>query len=102
MTFGPDHRENEAAREVVDKFRAQEFEPLGYTLYAYGAIQVWAQAVEKAGSLELDEVVRTMRRDEFDTVLGRIGFDDKGDVTGLGFVWYVWKDGRYDRIETSP
>ncbi len=26
MTFGPDHRESEAAREVVDKFRAQDFE----------------------------------------------------------------------------
>jgi hypothetical protein len=27
-------------------------------------------------------------------VLGRIGFDAKGDVTDYDtFVWYVWKDG---------
>ena len=34
-----------------------------------------------------------MRREGyFDTGLGRIGFDDKGDVTGVdSFVWYVGK-----------
>jgi branched-chain amino acid transport system substrate-binding protein len=95
MTFGPDHRESEAARKVVGKFRAQGFEPAGYTLYGYGAVQVWAQAVEKAGSLELDAVVKTLRGDQFDTVLGKIGFDEKGDVTASGYVWYVWKDGEY-------
>jgi branched-chain amino acid transport system substrate-binding protein len=99
MTFGPDHRESEAAREVVDKFRAQDFEPLGYTLYGYGAVQVWAQAVEKAGSLELDAVVKTLRSDEFDTVLGRISFDEKGDVTASGYVWHVWKDGEYHQLK---
>jgi len=99
MTFGPDHRESEAAREVVDRFRAQDFEPVGYTLYAYGAVQVWAQAVEKAGSLELNGVVKTLHSEEFDTVLGRIGFDEKGDVTVPGYVWYVWKDGEYHQLK---
>ena len=99
LTFGPDHRESEAARDVVDKFRAQGFEPLGYTLYGYAAVQVWAQAVEKAGSLELDAVVKTLHSDEFDTVLGRIGFDEKGDVTAGGYVWYVWKDGEYHQLK---
>lgn len=99
MTFGPDHRESETAKEVVDKFRAQDFEPVGYTLYTYGAVQVWAQAVEKAGSLELDAVVKTLHSDEFDTVLGTIGFDEKGDVIAPGYVWYIWKDGEYHRLK---
>lgn len=102
MTFGPDHRENEAAREVVDKFRDQDFEPLGYTLYAYGAVQVWAQAVKKAGALELDAVIASLRSHAFRTVLGEIGFDDKGDVTAPGYVWYIWQNGRYHRIEAQP
>lgn len=99
LTFGPDHRESEAAKEVVDKFRARDYEPAGYTLYSYGAIQVWAQAVEKAGSLELDAVVKTLHSDEFDTVLGRIGFDEKGDVTAPGYVWYVWKEGEHHQLK---
>jgi hypothetical protein len=33
-------------------------------------------------------------------VLGRIGFDAKGDVTGYEtFVWYVWKDGKAAPVE---
>ncbi len=99
MTFGPDHRESEAAREVVAKFRAQDFEPVGYTLYTYGAVQVWAQAVENTGSLELDAVVKALRSYQFETVLGRIGFDEKGDVTAPDYVWYVWKDGEHHQLK---
>ena len=85
-------------------FRAHRCEPLGYTLYAYAAVQVWAQAVEAAGSLDLDAVIDAMHRRQFDTVLGRIGFDDKGDVTGVDpWGWYVWQaDGTMCRSSKSP
>ena len=99
MTFGPDYREIDAAKDVVEKFRARNFEPLGYTLYSYGAVQVWAQAVEKAGSLELGAVVKVLRNDDFDTVLGKIGFDEKGDVTASGYVWYIWENGGYHQLK---
>jgi len=33
---------------------------------------------------------------DYDTVLGKIGFDDKGDVTAPGYVFYVWQNGTYD------
>jgi branched-chain amino acid transport system substrate-binding protein len=66
------------------------------TFIAYAAVQVWAQAVEKAGTVEADAVAAAMRANEFDTVLGRIGFDAKGDVTGYDtFVWYEWQAGDY-------
>jgi hypothetical protein len=57
----------------------------------YAAFQVWAQAVEKAGTFETQAVAAALRSHPFDTVLGRIGFDQKGDVAGHEtFVWYVW------------
>ncbi|MFQ5773911.1 MAG: branched-chain amino acid ABC transporter substrate-binding protein [Kiloniellaceae bacterium] len=96
MTFSPDPRKNPEAAPVVEKFRAQNYEPEGYTLYTYGAIQAWAQAVEKAGGTDLDNVIAALRSNQFGTVLGKIGFDPKGDVTAPGYVWYVWKDGKYD------
>jgi branched-chain amino acid transport system substrate-binding protein len=95
-----DARTNEAAAPVVAKFRAEGYEPEGYTLYAYAVIQVWAQAVKKAGSFDGEAVVDALRHNEFDTVLGRLSFDDKGDVTGVdSFIWYVWKDGKYGPVE---
>jgi branched-chain amino acid transport system substrate-binding protein len=99
-----DMRDNPQATGAVGQFRAQGYEPLGYTLYAYAAVQVWAQAVEAAGSLTLDRVIEVMRSRTFDTVLGRIGFDAKGDVTGFEpWQWFVWQaDGTYVPLERAP
>jgi branched-chain amino acid transport system substrate-binding protein len=99
MTFGPDARRNPEAASVVERFRAEKFEPVGYTLYSYATVQVWAQAVEKAGSLDVDQVVKSLHSHQFDTVLGPIGFDKKGDITSAAYVWYVWKSGKLVPIE---
>lgn len=78
------------------KLERVAYRPLQYTLHTYGAIQAWAQAVEKAGSTDLIKVVATLRSSKFDTVLGNIGFDGKGDVTAPGYVRHDWKNGTYD------
>ncbi len=96
MTFSPDPRKNPAAAAVVDSFRKAKYEPEGYTLYTYGAIQAWAQAVEKTGSTKTATLIKALKSMQFETVLGRIGFDKKGDVTAPGYVVYEWKNGKYD------
>jgi branched-chain amino acid transport system substrate-binding protein len=98
MTFSPDPRKNPVAAPVVAKFKAQNYEPEGYTLYTYGAIQAWAQAVAKAGSADTDAVIKALRGNKFSTVLGEIGFDGKGDVTAPGYVFYKWSNGTYDYL----
>ena len=102
FTFPADPRRNAEAAPVVERFRASGFEPAGYTLYTYGAVQVWAQAAEKAGSLELQAMIASLREHQFDTVLGPIDFDEKGDVTTQKPVWYVWRDGTYVPLKPSP
>jgi branched-chain amino acid transport system substrate-binding protein len=95
-----DARMNDAAAPVVDKFRAEGYEPEGITLYSYAAVQAWAQAVAKAGTVESEAVAEALRTHEFDTVLGRIGFDERGDVYGYEpFTWYVWQEGDYAPAE---
>ena len=96
MTFSPDPRKNEKAAPLVKKFRDKKIEPEGYVLYTYGAIQAWAQAVEKAKSTDGKKVADTLHKEKFDTVLGTFNFDKKGDVTAPGYVFYVWKNGNYD------
>jgi branched-chain amino acid transport system substrate-binding protein len=99
MTFSPDPRKNEEAAPVVEKFKAAGYDPEGYTLYTYAAIQVWAQAVEKAGSTDLDAVIEALQGNQFETVLGAVSFDDKGDVEGSSYVMYEWQNGEYAEIE---
>lgn len=101
FTFGPDARLAARAEDVVTSFRDEEFyEPEGYTLYSYAAVQAWAQAVEAAGSTATADVIAALRSGTFDTVIGDIGFDEKGDVTGVeGFVMYVWGQSQYAQVE---
>jgi branched-chain amino acid transport system substrate-binding protein len=98
MTFSPDPRKNPAAAPVVKEFRDTGYEPEGYTLYTYGAIQAWVGAVTAANTTKTRPVVKALRKNQFATVLGTIGFDKKGDVTAPGYVFYVWKDGKYDYL----
>jgi branched-chain amino acid transport system substrate-binding protein len=90
-----DPRRYPEAVPVAERFRASGFEPEGDTLYAYGAVQAWAQAAEKAGSLELAAMIASLREHQFDTVLGPIDFDEKGDLTVQNPGWYVWRAGEY-------
>ena len=99
MTFSPDPAKNPKAKPVVEKFLAKGFKPEGYTLYTYGTIQAFVQAVEKIGSTDLDKIIEVLKSEQFDTVLGNIGFDEKGDVTAPGYVVYEWKDGVYDYVQ---
>jgi branched-chain amino acid transport system substrate-binding protein len=98
MTFSPDPRKNEAAAPVVEEFQAQGYDPEGYTLYTYATIQIWADAVERAGTTDLDAVLEQLHGNQFETVLGTVGFDDKGDVTGDNYVLYQWDNGEYNEI----
>jgi len=98
MTFSPDPRQSETAKEVVEKFRAAGTEPEGYVLYTYAAIQAWAQAVETAKSTEHDAVVKALDDGTFQTVLGTLEFDEKGDVSLPGYVFYEWQGGEYKQM----
>jgi branched-chain amino acid transport system substrate-binding protein len=99
FTFFRDLRRNAGVEPLVERFRKLGFEPEGYTLHSYGAVQAWAQAATYAGSVGTEGVITALRTGEFDTVLGRIGFDMKGDIKQSGFDWYVWRGGSYVPLE---
>ena len=98
MTFAPDPTKFAAAKEVVDKFKAKGINPEGYTLYTYAAMKIWADAANAAGSTDLEAVTAKLNGTKYETVLGPIAFDGKGDVTEASYVWYIWKDGKYGEM----
>lgn len=98
FTFPPDQRKLTEAAEVVKKLKAKKIEPEGFTLYSYAAVQIWAAAATAAKSTEAEAVTAEMNKQEFKTVAGPIKFDDKGDPTVAGFVFYEFKDGTYQQM----
>ena len=102
MTFGPDPRNKPSAAAVVKEFKAKNIDPEGYTLYTYAALQIWAAAANKAKTLDAKKVAETMKAGTWDTVLGKIAFDAKGDITIIDYVMYQWsKDGKYGEMKGS-
>jgi branched-chain amino acid transport system substrate-binding protein len=98
MTFPPDPMQNPAAKIVIEEFNRQGYKPNGYTLYTYAAFQVYAAAVRAANSFDARSVAEQINGKAFDTVLGQLQYDDKGDVSNAAYVWYRWHDGRYAQI----
>jgi branched-chain amino acid transport system substrate-binding protein len=96
FTNAAEARNLPTAKAVVDEFRSQmNYEPEGYTLSTYAAVQIWAQAAEKAGSTDPEKVAEVMRSQPWDTVIGKLSFDEKGDLTQSQYVWYEFNDGNY-------
>ena len=98
MSFSPDPRKNPQAADVVQGFRNAGYEPEGYTLYTYATIQVFAEAVANLKTITAPTLVAALKSGNFDTVLGPLGFDAKGDVKAPGYVFYEWRDGTYAEV----
>jgi len=94
VTFGPDATKMPEAKGVVDKIRSGGYEPEGYTLYTYAAIQTWAEAAKRAKSVDPAKVAAELRKGEFPTVVGKVSFDAKGDRTSPYYVFYTWTGGK--------
>jgi branched-chain amino acid transport system substrate-binding protein len=113
MTFSPDPRTNAANKQIIEVFRKKGFEPQAYTLYSYAAVQIIKQAAEAAKSLDPRKIAAVMHSGKvFNTVLGDVSYDAKGDVTGYTvggkkkdrYVLYVWKkgpDGKLTYVEAQ-
>lgn len=103
MTFAPDPQKRPEAKAVLDKFAKRNFKPEAYTLYSYAAVQIYKQAIEKAGSLDPKKVAEVMHSGEpFQTVIGDISYDKKGDITRLDYVMYTWQkmpDGKITYVQ---
>jgi branched-chain amino acid transport system substrate-binding protein len=98
MTALPDPRSYPDNAGLVGNFRLRQIEPAGYTLYAYAAFQVWAQAAIAAGATDYDKVSAALSSGTFKTALGSVKFDSKGDASAPGFLLYVWKGGDYQPL----
>ena len=98
MTFSPDPRGYETAAKVVAALEGAGKTTECYVLYTYAAIQACAYAVKASGSTDFDAVTKALNDGDFDTVLGSLSFDDKGDVSLPGYVFYEWKDGKYAQM----
>ena len=100
-SFTYDARKFPIAQGLVQRFRDKDQNPEGFTLYAYAAVQALAAAAEATGTLDDTRLAEWLRGgNRFDTVVGPVSFDAKGDLANPSIAWFKWVDGRY--VEVDP
>jgi branched-chain amino acid transport system substrate-binding protein len=91
MTFGADPRKIPDAASAVKAFRDGGYEPEAYTLYAYTAVQVIAEAIRaNKNTKDGGKLAKYIKSHSFKTVMGTKDFDSKGDLKVSDYVVYKW------------
>ena len=64
-------------------------------------MQVLAAAVQKAGAFDVVKTAAALHQGTYNTVVGDITFDAKGDVTNPEYILYSWSKGDYAPIKVQ-
>ena len=99
-TFEPNYSHYPTAQKLVSRYKAKNQEPEGYFLNTYAAVQIFADAIAKTGSTKGSVIADYLHKHSFDTVLGKVEFNEKGDWGNQKFVFYRYSKGR--AIEVGP
>ena len=73
--------------------------PTDYTVRTYAAIRLWADASAKAGSTEAEKVAAVLRSGSWNTVLGTLSFDAKGDPVRADYTIYIVNGGKIGELK---
>jgi branched-chain amino acid transport system substrate-binding protein len=74
--------------KYVERFKV---EPGPYAIYSYAAAQVLLEAIQAAGTTEGAKVAAAVHAGTFATPVGKLVFDEKGDVKAIDYykVWVI-------------
>ncbi|WP_247887207.1 ABC transporter substrate-binding protein [Azospirillum sp. SYSU D00513] len=93
-TDSPSAADNPAAAQLVKAFEQAKQDAGNFAFYSYAAVQVIAEGLKKAGAADGKKLATALHGNSFDTVVGQIQFDKKGDVVKPAYVLYEWRDGK--------
>lgn len=100
VTARAKNSENVLTVSAIEKYRKKFGEDPGpFYLSGYAAAMAVLNTIEKAGTSNLNVVVKTMRAQKMDTPIGQISFDEHGDVVGVEYDLYQVQNGQF--IEVS-
>src|SRR4051794_22975197 len=100
FVFPSDPQSKPEAKEAVETIKKGGFVPEGFTLFSYAVIQAFAAGIERAGSDDPAKVAEALKNGQpFDTVIGPITFDEKGDIKNATYDINIWHDGKYAKLQ---
>ncbi|MEP3629137.1 MAG: branched-chain amino acid ABC transporter substrate-binding protein [Hyphomicrobiales bacterium] len=92
VSFPPDPRFLPTAKNTVVRFQQNEINPVGYTLRGYSSVKIIESTMRRAKSTEFDALIDAMNTGKFQTPLGVIKFDEKGDADLVDYTIHRWEN----------
>ncbi|MDP1759364.1 MAG: branched-chain amino acid ABC transporter substrate-binding protein [Thermodesulfovibrionales bacterium] len=96
LTFSPDARKIPTAKTFIDSYEKKYGEIGPYSMYAYDAANVMLTAIREAGTKDGKAIIEKLHSMEFNGAVGKIKFDEKGDVTVAPYVVWITKNGKFE------
>lgn len=91
VTLPPSFDEKEENQALVKAFQDKGEDPSGpFVLTSYTAVQLIAEGIKQADSTDPLDVAEALREGSFQTPIGTVSYDDKGDMESFEFVVYEW------------
>ena len=93
FTFEPNYSHTQERQKFIKHHKANLQPPEAYYLNTYAAVQIYADAIAKTGSVKGNIIADYLHSHSFDTVLGKVTFDAKGDWINHKYVFYRYSNG---------
>jgi branched-chain amino acid transport system substrate-binding protein len=88
-------------QQWVSAYQAVEYRnPDTYSVNGYSAMQVLAEGVKKAGTMDVQKVGAAIRGLDITTPLGQVQFQDNGDLRSAQIYVFQVKDGQF--VQVAP
>jgi branched-chain amino acid transport system substrate-binding protein len=99
FTGSPDPERIPAALDVIRRLQERGFEAdlVDTAVRTYAAFQEFVLAAERAETTDAEAVAAALRSGRFETVIGSVAFDEKGDLREQVYVWYYFRNGNLQR-----
>ena len=99
LTFPPDQKKIAAAQNVIKKHRKRFGKEVGaYTIYSYVAANLILNAIQATGSTKGSKLSAHLRSKPWNTSLGKLQFNKKGDVLESPYVLWQVKGAKFVQI----
>jgi branched-chain amino acid transport system substrate-binding protein len=86
-------------KQWIKEYQEVEYRnPDTYSINGYSAMQVLAEGVKKAKSLDATKVAQAIRQLDFDTLVGHISYDQGGDLKEQSIYIFQVQDGAFVQI----
>ncbi len=91
VTLPADFSADPANADLVAAFKAKNQDPTGpFVMPAYAGVQIIADAIKGAKTEDAIKLADYIRKNSFDTPIGKVAFKENGDLKEFEFVIFTW------------